>query len=815
MGKLGDHPHVVRVLDSGEEDRVPYIVSEYVGGGDLAGVLEACDGRRLDVERAIAIAIDVCRALEHAHARGIIHRDLKPANIWLGDDGAARLGDFGLATTDRRSRAAVQGMLVGTVAYLPPEQALGGSSDARSDLYSLGAMLYELLTGEPPFPGEDAVAIIGQHLNAEPVAPSRHRPEVPASARPAGDRPARQGARGAAGQRDGGATRARVDRGRARPARRRWRRGAGQPARGPRRRRVRRPRGRARGDDRTARGRARRAGPAAASERRPGDRQDADRRAARRPTPGSAARGSTGAAATSPRARPPYWPWAEALRGYVRDADPVGLRWQLGSRAADVARIVPELGERARRGSSRRRWRASRHASASSTPSPRFLAERLGLASAGARSRRPALGRRALAAAAALRRPAARRHRPADRRHLSRRRARPPSPARGHARRAGRSRGHPPGRAARARLGRRSPSYIELTAGVDRPPADLAEAIRDQTEGNPFFIGEVVRLMAAEGRLGEDQARQRGRRSPRACARWSAGAWTGSATAPTGSSPSPRSAGATFWIDVVARSRPDHRRGRDGARRGGGRAARVRIDGGAGAVLRSPTRSSARRWRPRSPRRSAPPCTGGSARRSSRSTRIPASATLPATLAHHFIEAAPPGEVRARRSTTRAAPPARRARASPTRMRRTSTRGRSRRSSSRRAAARRARLEVLLDLGRGRRSGRPGWSSARGHLERAAELARELGRAEQLRPRGARDLPGRRGRRRRRAADRAARRGAGGGRRRRQRAAIAAAQRARAGALLGRPGGALGRARRSRRWRWRAGSATRRRWRWR
>ena len=127
MGKLGEHPHIVRVLDSGEEGRVPFIVSEYVGGGDLAGVLEDCDGRRLEIERAIAIAVDVCRALEHAHSRGIIHRDLKPANVWLGDDGTARLGDFGLATTDRRSREAVEGMLVGTVAYLPPEQALGRS----------------------------------------------------------------------------------------------------------------------------------------------------------------------------------------------------------------------------------------------------------------------------------------------------------------------------------------------------------------------------------------------------------------------------------------------------------------------------------------------------------------------------------------------------------------------------------------------------------------------------------------------------------------------------------------------------------------
>ena len=173
MGKLGEHPHIVRILDSGEEDRVPYVVSEYVGGGDLAGVLEAAEDRQLEPDRALEIAADVCRALEHAHARGIVHRDLKPANVWLGDDGTARLGDFGLATTDRRSRAAVEGMLVGTVAYLPPEQALGRGSDERSDIYSLGAMLYELLTGEPPFPGDDAVAIIGRHLNAKPVAPSR------------------------------------------------------------------------------------------------------------------------------------------------------------------------------------------------------------------------------------------------------------------------------------------------------------------------------------------------------------------------------------------------------------------------------------------------------------------------------------------------------------------------------------------------------------------------------------------------------------------------------------------------------------------
>ena len=230
------------MLDSGEEDGASRSSSASTSAAATSPACSSdCEGRRLEIERAIAIAIDVCRALEHAHARGIIHRDLKPANVWLGDDGTARLGDFGLATTDRRSRAAVEGMLVGTVAYLPPEQALGRSSDARSDLYSLGAMLYELVTGEPPFPGEDAVAIIGQHLNAAAGRALAPPPRDPAGARRARPAAAREAARRPA------ASAAEAVRERSRRSRDAARRAAapeagGEPARGPGRRRVRRSR---------------------------------------------------------------------------------------------------------------------------------------------------------------------------------------------------------------------------------------------------------------------------------------------------------------------------------------------------------------------------------------------------------------------------------------------------------------------------------------------------------------------------------------------------------------------------------------------
>ena len=179
MGKLGDHPHIVTIHDIGDDAGQPYIVSQYMGGGDLDGLLNKAPDRRLSIANAMRIAQQVQQGLAHAHERGIIHRDLKPGNIWLTEDGTAKIGDFGLAVALDRSRLTMEGMMVGTVAYMPPEQALGRQPDARSDLYSLGCVTYEMVTGRAPFLGDDPVAIISQHINTAPVAPSWHNPEVP------------------------------------------------------------------------------------------------------------------------------------------------------------------------------------------------------------------------------------------------------------------------------------------------------------------------------------------------------------------------------------------------------------------------------------------------------------------------------------------------------------------------------------------------------------------------------------------------------------------------------------------------------------
>ena len=181
MGRLGSHSHIVTVFDLGQEADQPYMVTELMSGGDVESVIEKADGHRISLDQAIKIAQETCRGLEFAHGRGIVHRDLKPGNVWLTQDGIAKIGDFGLAVALDRSRLTTEGMMVGTVSYMPPEQAMGGEVTPQSDLYSLGAMLYEMVAGRPPFLGDDSVAIIGQHINTPPVAPTWHNGQCPRS----------------------------------------------------------------------------------------------------------------------------------------------------------------------------------------------------------------------------------------------------------------------------------------------------------------------------------------------------------------------------------------------------------------------------------------------------------------------------------------------------------------------------------------------------------------------------------------------------------------------------------------------------------
>jgi eukaryotic-like serine/threonine-protein kinase len=498
MARLGDHPHIVAVEESGEDDGRPYLVSPYLAGGDVDGLLDSAPGRQLGIEQAVEIAADVLRALEHAHPLGIVHRDIKPANVWLDAKGSARLGDFGLAATDSRSRKAVEGMMVGTVAYLPPEQALGRASDARSDLYSLGGVLYEMLTGQPPFEGDDAVTIISQHLNSEPVAPSRHRPDTSRAldelvrrllAKSPEDRPE-----------SAAAARAELE-------------AAASAADEPDDEEDDNPLDSLAGGVFVGRERE-------LDEMREGLEDALAGRGHLMLLVGEPGIGKTRTAeelATYAQVRgarvhwgrchegegaPAYWPWAQALRSFVREADPVGLAWELGPAAPEVAQLVPELRDRLgdiadppELEPEQARFRLFdsittflRNASGSrplvivlddlhwaDEPSLlllKFVARHLadvGLLIVGT-YRDVELGR----------------HHPlaktlADLGEIEQTR----------------------------RVTLRGLDYgaierfIEMTAGIEPPPA-LAAAVHEQTEGNPFFLGEVVRLLASEQRLDPD-----------------------------------------------------------------------------------------------------------------------------------------------------------------------------------------------------------------------------------------------------------------------------------------------------------------------
>jgi eukaryotic-like serine/threonine-protein kinase len=180
------HPNIVTVIDRGEEDGRQYIVFEYVDGENLKELVVRKG--RLDVREALEIALEVARGLAFAHENGLIHRDVKPQNVLLNGDGRAKVTDFGIARTLDVDGMTQTGTVLGTSNYIAPEQASGQRVDAHSDVYSLGAVLYELLAGEVPFPGESFIAVAMKHLHEPPPSILDVRGDVPLRVAAAVDR---------------------------------------------------------------------------------------------------------------------------------------------------------------------------------------------------------------------------------------------------------------------------------------------------------------------------------------------------------------------------------------------------------------------------------------------------------------------------------------------------------------------------------------------------------------------------------------------------------------------------------------------------
>jgi class 3 adenylate cyclase len=499
MARLGDHPHIVTVYDTGEENGQLYIVSQYVPGGDLETLLRDRGEEPLPLDQVLRIIEDMCQALDHAHSQAIVHRDLKPGNVWLTNDGGAKLGDFGLAVSLQDTRLSAEGIMVGTVAYMSPEQALGRPPDRRADLYSLGVMLYEMVTGRVPFLGDDAVAVVTQHINTAPVAPSWHNPKVPRAlealilrllAKTPEERPENAAAVG------------RIVREIATAAA-----PATEPAIEP-----------ANPLDRLAAGvfvgRAREVDALrsalddvlAGSGRLVllvGEPGIGKTRTAEELTTYARLRNAevlTGRCYESEGA-PAYWPWVQIIRAYLQEREAGEVAAVMGPGAADIAQVVPEV----------REWLPNLPAPPTlEAEQARFrLFDSISNFLRNAAARRPLVlvvddlhwadkpsllllqfvtrglrGSRLLVLATYRDVELSRKHPLSEtlaelsREHLSQRIL---------------LRGLREGDVAR---------FIEITAGKP-PPRALVSAVYRQTEGNPFFVNEVVRLLVSEGRLEE------------------------------------------------------------------------------------------------------------------------------------------------------------------------------------------------------------------------------------------------------------------------------------------------------------------------
>jgi serine/threonine-protein kinase len=177
IGKRLDHPGVIKVLDSGNNSRL-YMAMEWADGRPLRHILS--EEKRLPSDRAVRMALEICSALEHAHGRGVAHRDLKPENILVDSQDRIKIIDFGIASMagSRRLTFGKLSELMGSPDYISPEQVRGRRGDARSDLYALGIILYEILTGTVPFNGSNAFAILNDRVLNAPVPPRRMNPAI-------------------------------------------------------------------------------------------------------------------------------------------------------------------------------------------------------------------------------------------------------------------------------------------------------------------------------------------------------------------------------------------------------------------------------------------------------------------------------------------------------------------------------------------------------------------------------------------------------------------------------------------------------------
>jgi serine/threonine-protein kinase len=174
-GRLS-HPNIVTIYDAGEEQELGYIAMEVLEGEDLK---DHCrKPMLLPVKQVLEITATVADALEYAHAQGIVHRDIKPANVMLMKDGTVKVTDFGIARITSSSKTQT-GVVLGTPSYMSPEQLAGTKVDGRSDLFSLGVVLFELLTGEKPFQGETMATLMFQIANQPHPAPTSIRPDLP------------------------------------------------------------------------------------------------------------------------------------------------------------------------------------------------------------------------------------------------------------------------------------------------------------------------------------------------------------------------------------------------------------------------------------------------------------------------------------------------------------------------------------------------------------------------------------------------------------------------------------------------------------